>query len=67
MRIFKMYSTKKIVKHVMLFFKGHLYIKGRGGYTFDHGKLLLPDGADERHAVTVSEVNSAIAELAASS
>lgn len=67
MRIFKLYSPKMIAKHVMLFFKGRLYINGRGGYSFDHGKLLLPDGADERHAVTVNEVNSAIAKLAASS
>ncbi len=63
MRIFKQYSPKQIAKHVKFFFKGRLYIKGRGGYTFEYGKLVMPVQADDLHSLTVSEINNCIANL----
>lgn len=60
MRIFKQYSPRLIAKHVKFFFKGRLYIKGRGGYTFEYGKLVMPQQADEVHSDTVTEINQCI-------
>lgn len=63
MRIFKNYSPKLVAKHVKVFFKGNVYITGRGGYTFEHGKLVLPSNPDKIHEETVREVNMKISEL----
>jgi hypothetical protein len=60
MRIFKKYIPALIVKHVRTFFKGRVYIQGRGAYEFDKGALLMPLGADVKHATTVNEINTAI-------
>ena len=35
MRIFKKYLPVMIAKYVKTFFKGRIYIQGRGGYEFD--------------------------------
>ena len=60
MRIFKKYSPAMIAKHVRTFFKGRLYIHGRGAYEFDKGAVLMPVGADDKHRDTVRELNSYI-------
>ena len=49
-----------IAKHVRTFFKGRLYIHGRGAYEFDKGAVLMPVGADDKHRDTVRELNSYI-------
>ncbi|MGN1357582.1 MAG: DUF1107 domain-containing protein [Succinivibrionaceae bacterium] len=63
MRIFKQYSPRLIAKYVKFFFKGRIYIKGRGGYTFEYGKVVMPNKADNIHTVTVSEINNCITHL----
>ncbi len=63
MRIFKKYLPLMIAKYVKTFFKGRLYINGRGGYQFEHGRLLLPSEADRMHQLTVQEINSTIAQI----
>lgn len=60
MRIFKKYIPALIVKHIRTFFKGRVYIQGRGAYEFDNGALLMPAGADVKHVTTVNEINTAI-------
>ncbi|MGN1393940.1 MAG: DUF1107 domain-containing protein [Succinivibrionaceae bacterium] len=61
MRIFKKYSQRLIVKHVKTFFKGRMYIQGRGAYEFDKGQIVMPDHPDLVHATTVNELNHEIA------
>jgi hypothetical protein len=63
MRIFKKYLPVMIAKYVKTFFKGRIYIQGRGGYEFDQGHLVMPETADHMHKNTVSEVNSTISQL----
>lgn len=41
MKIFKKYSPKHIARYVKAFFKGRIYIQGRGAYEFNHGKLIM--------------------------
>ena len=63
MRIFNKYLPLMIAKYVKTFFKGRLYIHGRGGYEFEGGQLKLPKEADTLHKTTVSEVNTTISQL----
>lgn len=63
MRVFKKYFPMLIAKYVKTFFRGRLYIHGRGGYEFERGKVLMPDEADQLHKATVQELNSKIAEI----
>ena len=63
MRIFKKYLPFMIAKYVKTFFKGRIYIQGRGGYEFDKGHLVMPATPDHVHKNTVTEVNSTISQL----
>lgn len=63
MRIFKKYFPALIAKYVRTFFRGRLYIHGRGGFEFEHGKVIMPPQADILHRETVIELNSKIAEI----
>ncbi|GAA4495585.1 DUF1107 domain-containing protein [Pseudaeromonas paramecii] len=63
MRIFKKYLPLMIARYVKTFFKGRLYIQGRGGYQFEQGKLMMPMQADTLHKHTVQEINQTIANL----
>ena len=49
-----------IAKHVRTFFKGRLYIYGRGAYEFNNGSIVMPAEADEKHRDTVKELNTYI-------
>ena len=55
MRIFKKYFPALIAKYVRTFFRGRLYIHGRGGYEFENGKVVMPVEADPVHRATVQE------------
>ena len=63
MRIFKKYFPALIAKYVRTFFRGRLYIHGRGGYEFENGKVVMPVEADPVHGATVQELNIKIAEI----
>ncbi|ACQ93781.1 protein of unknown function DUF1107 [Tolumonas auensis DSM 9187] len=63
MRIFKKYFPALIAKYVRTFFRGRLYIHGRGGYEFENGKVVMPPEADQVHRATVQELNHKIAEI----
>ncbi|WP_432453476.1 MULTISPECIES: DUF1107 family protein [unclassified Agarivorans] len=61
MKIFSRYSPVKIARYVKAFFKGRLYIRGRGAYQFQNGKLAtLPNYKTGKHRQTVAEVNQQI-------
>jgi len=62
-RIFKKYFPALIAKYVRTFFRGRLYIHGRGGFEFENGKVIMPPKADVLHRETVIELNSKIAEI----
>ncbi|PSJ47032.1 hypothetical protein C7I36_01370 [Zobellella taiwanensis] len=63
MRIFNNYQPLLIAKHVKTFFKGRLYIRGRGAYLYAKGMLVMPEQADARHRATVQEINRVIGQL----
>ncbi|MBL1377571.1 DUF1107 domain-containing protein [Zobellella iuensis] len=63
MRIFNKYQPLLIAKYVKTFFSGRLYIRGRGAFLYAKGMLVMPAHADERHRVTVQEINSLIGRL----
>ncbi|MDV2858484.1 MULTISPECIES: DUF1107 domain-containing protein [Oceanimonas] len=63
MRIFNNYQPLLIAKHVKTFFKGRLYIHGRGAYHYAKGLLIMPEQADVQHRKTVSEINRLINQL----
>ncbi|MGL4714916.1 MAG: DUF1107 domain-containing protein [Aeromonas sp.] len=63
MRVFKKYLPLMVAKHVKTFFKGRIYIHGRGRFDFQLGVLLMPSAADIPHRQTVTEVNQMISRL----
>ncbi|BEU02860.1 hypothetical protein OAG1_16600 [Agarivorans sp. OAG1] len=64
MKIFSRYSPVKIARYVKAFFKGRLYIQGRGAYEFKNGKLeTLANHKTTKHRQTVAEVNQHIDEF----
>lgn len=63
MRVFKKYLPLMVAKHVKRFFKGRIYIHGRGRFDFQAGLLLMPSQADLPHRQTVVEVNQMISRL----
>ncbi|MFM2481020.1 DUF1107 family protein [Celerinatantimonas sp. YJH-8] len=61
MKIFKKYSPQHIARYVKAFFKGRLYIEGRGAYLFDYGKVvMLEQYRTSKHRQTVAEINRCI-------
>lgn len=62
MRIFKKYSPVLIARYVQNYFKGRVYIQGRGAYEFSQGVVVMPEKADAKHTQTVQEINNVIEE-----
>ncbi len=58
MRVFKQYLPLMVA-----FFKGRIYIHGRGRFDFQSGLLMMPTSADIPHRQTVVEVNALISRL----
>ncbi|MDO2948477.1 DUF1107 domain-containing protein [Aeromonas simiae] len=63
MRVFKKYLPLMIAKHVKTFFKGRIYVHGKGRFDFEGGHLIMPRQPDEPHRSTVQEVNELIDRL----
>lgn len=63
MRVFKKYLPVMIAKYVKTFFKGRLYIQGRGGFEFENGHLIVSKSTDREHQGTVREINTTISQL----
>lgn len=63
MRVFKKYLPLMIAKHVKTFFKGRIYVHGRGRFDFASGHMVMPLRPDDAHRDTVQEVNDVIERL----
>ena len=63
MRVFKKYLPLMVAKHVKTFFKGRIYIHGRGASTSSRVLLMMPLQDDIPHRQTVLEVNELISRL----
>lgn len=64
MRVFKVYSAKRIAKYVRSFFKGTLTIVGYGEFRFDGGRMIVEVGYGIDALRICREVNSEIGALA---
>ena len=65
MRIFKKYIPLQVAKYVKTFFRGRLYISGKGGFMFDSGRLVAEPSSDACHQSVVNEVNAQTSQLPA--
>lgn len=63
MKIFQRYNPLRVAKYVKILFRGRLYIKNRGAFEFDQGKILIPKVRDKRHLSVMSEVNRQVTRL----
>jgi hypothetical protein len=63
LREFDKYRPRQVARFVKTLFKGQFVISGVGEFTFDHGKVLVPDVSDSRKLDTFKEINQAIAAL----
>ncbi|GLO62066.1 hypothetical protein MACH09_25740 [Vibrio sp. MACH09] len=59
-REFKTYRPIQIARFVKTLFKGEFFIHGVGIFTFDQGKVLLPDVSNKKMLTIMKEVNSII-------
>ena len=55
MRVFKKYLPLMVAKHVKTFFKGRIYIHGRGRFDFHSGLLVMPTPAAAPQQVIISK------------
>lgn len=65
MRVFKVYSAKRIAKYVKSFFKGSFKIAGYGEFKFDGGRMIVEVGYGSEELRICREVNSEIGMLSA--
>ena len=60
MRVFPVYAPKLIVKHVRIFLKGSIWIRGLGRLEFAKGKVLLPKKSLPSVQQAINELNELI-------
>lgn len=65
MKIFQRYNPIKVARYIKILFRGRLYIKDKGAFEFDRGKILPPKIRDKRHFLVMSEVNRLVQRLQA--
>lgn len=63
LREFNKYRPHQVARFVKTLFKGQFVIAGVGVFTFDQGKVLVPDISDSQKLNTFKEINQAIAAL----
>ncbi|RTZ14284.1 DUF1107 domain-containing protein [Vibrio aquaticus] len=63
LREFTSYRPRQVARFVKTLFKGQFVISGIGEFTFDNGKVLLPDLKDRQKLSTFKEINQAISAL----
>ncbi len=59
-REFAVYRPRQVARFVKTLFKGQFTIEGIGAFTFDNGKVLLPDVCDRRKLSIFKEINQEI-------
>lgn len=63
LREFNRYRPVQVARFVKTLFKGEFIIDGLGKFTFDHGKVLVPDVQNRQKLHAFKEINQAIAAL----
>lgn len=63
MRVFKVYSARRIAKYVKSFFKGSFRIAGYGEFKFDGGRMIVEVGYGMDELRICREVNNEIGML----
>ncbi|KGY11148.1 hypothetical protein NM22_17285 [Vibrio tubiashii] len=63
LREFTIYRPRQVARFVKTLFKGQFVIAGVGKFTFDNGKVLLPDVKDSQKMTTYKEINQEIASI----
>tara|TARA_Y100001956_G_scaffold45192_1_gene43987 strand:+ start:1697 stop:1897 length:201 start_codon:yes stop_codon:yes gene_type:complete len=63
LREFTCYRPQQVARFVKTLFKGQFVISGIGEFSFDHGKVLLPDVKDQQKLTMFKEINQAILAL----
>lgn len=63
LREFTCYRPHQVARFVKTWFKGTFIIAGIGEFSFDHGKVLLPDVRDQQKLTMYKEINRAILAL----
>ncbi|WP_159656905.1 DUF1107 domain-containing protein [Vibrio atypicus] len=63
LREFTRYRPHQVARFVKTLFKGQFVIAGIGEFSFDNGKVLLPELSDRQKLSTFKEINQAISAL----
>lgn len=63
LREFTRYRPHQVARFVKTLFKGQFIIAGIGEFSFDNGKVLLPELSDRQKLSTFKEINQAISAL----
>ncbi|EGA71764.1 hypothetical protein VISI1226_19294 [Vibrio sinaloensis DSM 21326] len=63
LREFPNHRPQQVARFVKTLFKGQFVISGIGEFSFDHGKVLLPDVNDPQKLMTFKRINQAILAL----
>ncbi|MGR5236792.1 DUF1107 family protein [Vibrio alfacsensis] len=63
LREFVVYRPRQVARFVKTLFKGQFSIAGVGQFSFDNGKVLLPDIKNPQQLSVFKEVNKAISSL----
>ena len=63
LREFTCYRPHQVARFVKTLFKGQFVIAGIGEFSFDNGKVLLPELSDRQKLSTFKEINQAISAL----
>ncbi len=63
MKVFQRYNPFQIAKYVKILFKGQLYIRDVGEFTFDQGRILLPEQRNRLSLNVMNEINRKVLKL----
>ncbi|KOO02743.1 DUF1107 domain-containing protein [Vibrio nereis] len=65
LREFTAYRPRQVARFVKTLFKGQFVIEGIGEFSFDNGKVLIPDVSNRQKLIMYKEINQEIKALSA--
>ncbi len=65
LREFTAYRPRQVARFVKTLFKGQFIIEGIGQFSFDNGKVLVPDVSNRKMLTMYKEINKEIKALSA--
>lgn len=65
LREFTAYRPRQVARFVKTLFKGRFVIDGIGEFSFDNGKVLIPDVSNRQKLIMYKEINQEIKALSA--